>query len=128
VHGRGALFVVRLAEGDNIMTIEQIINKVKDNDPKADIEKIKLAYEISKKAHGNQKRETGEPYVQHSLHTAFVLAQIKADHHTVIAGILHDIPEDTEYALEDIEQKFGPEVTQLVAGVTKLSKIKNRKV
>lgn len=108
------------------MTINQIITKVKNNNPQIDEKLLLSAYAFAQRAHGDQKRETGEPFIQHSLHTAFVLAQIKADHHTVIAGILHDIPEDTEYALEDIEREFGQDIAQLVAGVTKLSKIKYR--
>jgi len=110
------------------MTINQIINKVKENNPKADTTLLELAYEYAKKAHGNQKRKTGAPYIQHSLHTAFVLAQIKADLNTVIAGLLHDIPEDTEYSLKEIEKNFGEEIAGLVEGITKLSKIKYRGV
>jgi len=77
------------------MSIEQIIKKVKENNPKADVDLLRLAYDFAIKAHKGQKRESGEPYIQHSLHTAFVLSQIKADLNTVIAGILHDITEDT---------------------------------
>lgn len=110
------------------MTIDQIINKVKENDPKADTDLLALAYEYADKAHGNQKRKSGEPYIQHCLHTAFVLAQIKADLNTVIAGILHDVPEDTDRTLEDIKKNFGEEVAFLVEGITKLSKIKYRGV
>ncbi|MCK5490927.1 MAG: bifunctional (p)ppGpp synthetase/guanosine-3',5'-bis(diphosphate) 3'-pyrophosphohydrolase, partial [Candidatus Pacebacteria bacterium] len=98
------------------MTIDQIINKVKENDPKADIDLLSLAYDFANKAHGNQKRRTGEPYIQHSLHTAFVLAQIKADLNTVIAGILHDVPEDTKRTLEDVKENFGDEIAFLVEG------------
>jgi GTP diphosphokinase / guanosine-3',5'-bis(diphosphate) 3'-diphosphatase len=108
------------------MTIQQVINKVKENNHKADITMLELAYEFAVKAHNHQKRRTGEPYIQHSLHTAFVLAQIRADMDTVIAGILHDIPEDTEYTLEDIKKNFGDEIATLVEGITKLSKIKYR--
>jgi GTP pyrophosphokinase len=108
------------------MTVEQIIRKVKENNPKADTDLVMLAYEYAKSAHRGQKRKTGEPYIQHSLHTAFVLAQIKADLSTVIAGILHDIPEDTDRSLEDIEENFGKEIAGLVEGITKLSKIKYR--
>ncbi|MFH0956221.1 MAG: RelA/SpoT family protein, partial [Candidatus Falkowbacteria bacterium] len=66
------------------------------------------------------------PYIQHCLHTAFVLVQIKADMETTIAGLLHDIPEDTEFTLADIEKNFGKEIADLVEGITKLSKIKYR--
>ncbi len=108
------------------MTIKQIINKVKKNNPGADIKLLERAYEFASQAHGSQKRETGEPFIEHSLHTAFLLAQIRADFNTVIAGILHDIPEDTEYSIEEIKAEFGQEVADLVEGVTKLSKIKYR--
>ena len=87
---------------------------------------IQLAFEFAQKAHADQKRKNGEPYIQHSLHTAFILTQIKADLETVVAGLLHDIPEDTEYTLADIEKNFGEEVADLVEGITKLSKIKYR--
>ena len=110
------------------MTIQQIINKVKSNNPKTDIDLLKLAYDFAEEAHDKQKRQTGEPYIQHSLHTAFLLAQIKADINTVIAGILHDVPEDTEKTLEDVEKNFGAEIAGLVEGITKLSKIKYRGV
>ena len=110
------------------MTIDQIVNKVKENDPKADIDLLSLAYDFADNAHNDQKRRTGEPYIQHSLHTAFVLAQIKADLNTVIAGILHDVPEDTERTLEDVKKNFGDEIAFLVEGITKLSKIKYRGV
>ena len=108
------------------MTIEQIANKIKENNPGLDVAVLFRAEKFAQLAHGQQKRETGEPYIQHSLHTAFVLAQFKADLDTVTAGILHDIPEDTVYSLENIKKKFGPEVAGLVASVTKLSKIKYR--
>jgi GTP pyrophosphokinase len=108
------------------MTIEQIIKKATENNPHTDVDIIKFAYEFANEAHGNQKRKTGEPYIQHSLHTAFMLAQIKADQSTIIAGLLHDVPEDTDRTLEEIKELFGEEVFFLVEGITKLSKIKYR--
>ncbi len=108
------------------MTINQLLNNFQENNPKADTAMIQLAYDFSVKAHGGQKRKSGEPYIQHCLHTAFILSQIKADLATVIAGLLHDIPEDTEHSLADIEKDFGKEVADLVEGITKLSKIKYR--
>ncbi|MDP2736300.1 MAG: RelA/SpoT family protein [bacterium] len=108
------------------MTINQIINNFKENNPEADTTMIQLAYDFAIKAHIGQKRKNGEPYIQHCLHTAFVLIQIKADMQSIIAGLLHDIPEDTEFTLADIEKNFGKEVADLVEGITKLSKIKYR--
>jgi len=110
------------------MTIERIINKVKENDPKADVDLLRLAYDFAFEAHKGQKRKTGEPYIQHSLHTSFLLSQIKADLDTVIAGLLHDVPEDTKRTLEEVKENFGGEVAFLVEGITKLSKIKYRGV
>lgn len=108
------------------MTIKQIIDRVKVNNPKANTELIELAYDFACTAHSGQTRKSGEPYIQHCLHTAFVLAEIKADLNTIIAGILHDVPEDTEYTLEDVSKNFGEEIATLVEGITKLSKIKYR--
>jgi len=110
------------------MTIEQIIEKVKENNPKADVDMIQLAYDFAEKAHSGQKRKAGEPYIQHSLHTAFVLAQIKADTNTIAAGLLHDVPEDTNVTFAELEKNFGKEISTLVNGVTKLGKIQYRGV
>ncbi len=108
------------------MDIQRIINKVKENNLKTDTDLLRLAYDFAREAHRGQKRMNGEPYIQHSLHTAFTLAQIKADLNTIIAGLLHDVPEDTDRTLEEIEKNFGSEVAFLVKGITKLSKIKYR--
>lgn len=104
------------------MTIEQIINKVKENNPNADIKKLKSAYEFAQLAHSGQKRKTGEPFIEHTMHTAFILAQLKVDLETIIAGLLHDILEDTEVTIEEVEKKFGLEVCNLVESITKLKK------
>jgi GTP diphosphokinase / guanosine-3',5'-bis(diphosphate) 3'-diphosphatase len=108
------------------MTIEQIVEKVKKNNPKADTDLVTLAYDFADKAHEGQIRKSGEPYIQHSLHTAFVLAQMKADLNTIVAGLLHDVPEDTTCTFEDIENNFGEEIANLVNGVTKVGKIRYR--
>ncbi|NCO79895.1 hypothetical protein CO116_00110 [Candidatus Falkowbacteria bacterium CG_4_9_14_3_um_filter_38_19] len=110
------------------MTISQVKNKFRENNPKADTTMLELAFEFSQKAHGNQRRKNGDLYIQHCLHTAFVLAQMKADLSTVIAGLFHDIPEDTENTLEEIEKNFGKEIANLVEGITKFSKLKYRGV
>lgn len=105
------------------MTIEQILNKVKEtNHSPEEIELVKKAYEFASFAHKDQKRKTGEPYIEHTLHTAFLLAQIKADINTIIAGLVHDIPEDTNIPIAEIEKNFGADVAYLVEGVTKLKK------
>ncbi len=108
------------------MTIERIIKKFSDNNPGTDASILEKAFIFADTAHAGQLRKNGEPYIQHPLHTAYILAEIRADLPTVVAGILHDVPEDTERTIEEIEEEFGSEIASLVSGVTKLSKIKYR--
>lgn len=108
------------------MTIERVIKKFQENHPDEDATALSLAFDFADEAHRGQLRKNGEPYIQHPLHTAYMLAEIKADLATVTAGLLHDVPEDTERTLEDVRTLFGPEVATLVEGVTKLGKIKYR--
>ena len=82
------------------MTIDRIIEVVKKNDPDLDLDLLKLAYEFAEKAHGDQKRMSGEPYIQHPLEVAYGLAKMNLDLPTIIAGILHDVPEDTNITFE----------------------------
>jgi len=110
------------------MNIERVIKKFSDNNRGVDTSVLKKAFIFAEKAHTGQLRKNGEPYIQHPLHTAYMLAEIRADLATVAAGILHDVPEDTEKTLEDITKEFGPEIASLVKGVTKLGKIKYRGV
>ncbi len=108
------------------MTIERIIEVIKSKHPDADTTMVELAYELAEKAHKGQKRMSGEDYIQHPLETAYKLAKMDIDMPTIIAGILHDVPEDTAIKLEDIKRDFGDEVANLIAGITKLGKIKYR--
>ena len=84
---------------------------------------IRQAYEFALKAHEGQLRRSGEPYLQHPLETAAILADLKLDATSIAAALLHDVTEDCGVPIEDIEAKFGPEVAKLVDGVTKLSQI-----
>jgi len=108
------------------MTIDRIINKFKESHPEEDSSILSRAYEYAKEAHEGQLRKSGDPYINHPLHTAYLLTEIKADLPTVVAGLLHDVPEDTYRSIEDIEKEFGPEIANLVKGITKLGKIKYR--
>ena len=87
---------------------------------------IQEAYDFAEKAHGEEKRKSGEPYIIHPRAIALTLAQLGMDRETIIAGILHDTVEDSPVKPEEIEQKFGATVRFLVDGVTKLSKLKYR--
>ncbi len=87
---------------------------------------VQLAYEFADAAHSGQIRKSGVPYIIHPLCTAITLAQMNLDPVVVVAGLLHDVPEDTAVTIEELEKNFGKEVAHLVAGVTKLGKIKYR--
>ncbi len=89
---------------------------------------VRLAYDFAEQAHRNQKRLTGESYIIHSLNTAFTLAEMKLDVPIIIAGLLHDVPEDTAVGLAEIKKNFGPDVASMVEGITKLGKLKYRGV
>ena len=85
---------------------------------------IKAAYDLAWRAHRDQKRESGEPYIQHPLNVALMLTKMNLDAETVAAAILHDVVEDTPQSIESIEKQAGKTVAFLVSGVTKLDKIK----
>ena len=88
-----------------------------------EVEVIKRAYEYAKKLHEGQYRQSGEPYINHPLNVAYILADMHADRDTICAGLLHDVLEDTEITKEDIAHDFNQNVANLVDGVTKLSKM-----
>ena len=94
--------------------------------PNADLSQVEKAYRFAVEAHAPQHRASGEPYITHPLAVAQVLAELGLDPIAVQAALLHDIPEDTEYSMADVEERFGAEVAHLVDGVTKLSKFSAR--
>ncbi|OGG90857.1 hypothetical protein A3E04_00020 [Candidatus Kuenenbacteria bacterium RIFCSPHIGHO2_12_FULL_42_14] len=108
------------------MTIGRILEVIKSKHPEVDLTMVKLAYEVAEKAHSGQKRDSGEDYLQHPLETAYKLAEMDIDLPTIIAGILHDVPEETSHTMEEIKKDFGDEVADLVGGITKLGTIKYR--
>lgn len=91
-----------------------------------DLKRITDALEFATVAHDGQKRKSGEPYLTHVVGAATKLIELGMDADTVVAGLLHDVPEDTSYTIEDVEKLFGSTVAKLVAGVTKLGKLKYR--
>ncbi|TAK00362.1 MAG: bifunctional (p)ppGpp synthetase/guanosine-3',5'-bis(diphosphate) 3'-pyrophosphohydrolase [Chloroflexota bacterium] len=90
--------------------------------PQADLSGVERAVAMAAEAHGDQRRASGEPYVTHPIAAAEILAELGIDPVAIEAAVLHDVPEDTEFALADIEERFGGEVARLVDGVTKLGK------
>jgi len=107
---------------DHKAALEELFRLIKAYNANVDIAAIQAAYEYAEKAHRNQKRFSGEPYIVHPLEVAKILAQLELDPETIMAGLLHDVVEDTGITLEDIQVKFGKEVALLVDGVTKLSR------
>jgi GTP pyrophosphokinase len=106
--------------------IQEIIEIIKKNRPEANLSLINDAYEFAAIAHAGQKRLSNDDYIQHALETAKKLAELKMDLPTIVAALLHDVPEDTNYTLNDIKKKFGKEVAKLVEGITKLGTLKYR--
>ena len=86
-----------------------------------DLKRVEKAYNLARDAHKEQRRKSGEPYIVHPLCVAIILAKIDMDADTIIAGILHDIVEDTEMTKEGVAELFGEDVAYLVEGVTKLT-------
>ncbi len=102
----------------------RLVDKIRHYHPSADeMALIKKAYEFARDAHGDQRRKSGEPYIIHPLHTALILADLELDKESIMAGLLHDVMEDTSVTRARMIQEFGEEVTDLVDGVTKLTKL-----
>lgn len=104
--------------------IDQVIQKIKTYHPGFDEARIRDACSFQVEAHQGQMRASGEPYSIHPIHVAMLLADLNMDDDTIIAGLLHDILEDTDYTYEYVAERFGSDVAVLVDGVTKLKKIK----
>ncbi len=105
---------------------QELIEKIKSYDPNADEKLINKAYEFSMKAHGSQKRASGEDYFSHPVEVAYKLTEYKLDTASIITALLHDTVEDTEVTLDSIEANFGKEIRALVDGVTKLSRLEGK--
>ena len=104
----------------------ELIDMVKAYDQKADEDLLNRAYVYAMKAHGGQMRKSGDPYFTHPLAVAAILTELRADPASVATALLHDVVEDTEATISDIERMFGKEIARLVDGVTKLSQIELR--
>ena len=101
----------------------ELIQRVQKYHPSDDISMIEKAYRTAAEAHKDQFRKSGEPYIVHPLNVAIILADLELDKETIVAGILHDVVEDTIMTEENLRQEFGDDVALLVDGVTKLEKI-----
>ncbi|MFD7922726.1 RelA/SpoT family protein [Streptomyces sp. NPDC059740] len=107
--------------------LEPLLRIVRSNDPKietATLRQVETAYQVAERWHRGQKRKSGDPYITHPLAVTTILAELGMDPATLMAGLLHDTVEDTEYGLDTLRRDFGDQVALLVDGVTKLDKVK----
>ncbi len=101
----------------------ELLRQVREAMPHADLDLLRRAYLFAQEAHAGQTRASGEPYIGHSLAVASILVALRLDTPTIAAALLHDVSEDTPHTLDEIREKFGPEIAGLVDGVTKLGRI-----
>ena len=101
----------------------ELVERVKSYDPGADEDALNRAYVFAMKMHGSQVRESGDPYFSHPLEVAGILTELKLDHSSIITALLHDLVEDTDTSLHDVETMFGSDIARLVDGVTKLTRL-----
>ena len=106
-----------------MLTSNELIAKIKTYNPQVNSALIQKAYIVAKEAHGSQKRHSGDTYFSHPIAVAEIIADLKLDDQSIITALLHDVVEDTDLTLDDINEAFGDEVSSLVDGVTKLGKI-----
>ena len=105
------------------VTYEKLLWLISSEYTEEEIEKIKRAYELANSLHQGQFRQSGEPYIIHPISVAYILAELHVDCDTICAGLLHDVVEDTDITVSKIEEMFGIDVSVMVDGVTKISKL-----
>ncbi|MCH3914820.1 MAG: bifunctional (p)ppGpp synthetase/guanosine-3',5'-bis(diphosphate) 3'-pyrophosphohydrolase [Acidaminococcaceae bacterium] len=108
---------------DKVLSVEEFFTSISQYLTPRQVQFVREAYNFAAEVHANQKRVSGDPYIIHPLGVAGILAQLKMDETTLAAAFLHDVVEDTNVSLQDIQDIFGEEVASLVDGVTKLGKI-----
>lgn len=106
--------------------LERLMKKIDENCTNVDKNMVEKAYFFADKAHKKQKRESGDPYITHPVEVACILADMGMDTSTIVAGLLHDVVEDTDFTHEDITSEFSGEVANLVEGVTKLGQLEHK--
>lgn len=112
-----------MAENKKIAGLDEFLGLIEKSVTGANLQRVKKAYLFAMEAHEGQYRMSGEPYFEHPVETAKILAELHVDEDTIITGLLHDVPEDTHYKLSDVEERFGKHVATLVSALTKLSKV-----
>jgi len=107
-----------------VRRFEDILQRVQEYNPDADLNLLRKAYIFSAREHKDQVRRSGEPYLVHPIEVAYILAELQLDTASIVAGLLHDVVEDTLTTIENVSENFGEDVAHVVEGVTKISKLK----
>ena len=102
------------------MSVKSLIRQIQAYNPDAEVELLERCYRFAQEAHGGQKRRSGEPYFTHCAKTAEILAELHLDTHTICAGLMHDVLEDTSVTREELQVRFGANIANLIEGVTKI--------
>ena len=102
------------------MSVKSLITQIQAYNPEAEIKLLERCYRFAQEAHKGQKRKSGEPYFSHCVETAEILAELRLDTHTICAGLMHDVLEDTGITREELKVRFGANIANLVEGVTKI--------
>src|SRR5215471_12944114 len=105
------------------VTLEDLLAEVRQYLTPLDMEAIQRAYFVAKQAHLGTIRRSGEPYIQHPLEVALLLADMRIDADSIVAALLHDVVEDTDFTLQELRQQFGDAVANIVDGVTKFDSL-----
>jgi len=117
---------INISESENIhidTNYDELIASIKSYNPKADESLIQKAFLTAKKYHTDQFRKSGEPFIMHPIEVAKILSRIELDQASIIAALLHDLVEDTDFSIEKVKEEFGEEIANIINGVTKLEKI-----
>ena len=109
------------------MTLAHLLEETRQYLAPQDMERIQRAFDLANRAHMGVARRSGEPYIQHPLEVALLLADMRIDADGIVAALLHDVVEDTDYALEDLRAQFGDAVAHIVDGVTKFNALAGNK-
>lgn len=106
------------------MSLKSLISQIQSYNPDAEVELLERCYRFARNAHKGQRRKSGQPYFTHCVKTAGILAELRLDTHTICAGLMHDVLEDTGVTLEEMQVRFGTDIANLVEGVTKIGQYK----
>lgn len=109
------------ADGDLMLEVQPLLQRMQTYLPPAALDLAARAYKVAHEAHGDQRRNSGEPYIQHPLAVAHILVDLQLDPASIAAGLLHDVAEDTKVDIAELQQQFGEEVAHIVDGVTKIT-------